>query len=300
MSGLREKALADMSDLTARYPAIMRPSLLSRLPIILAVTLTLVTLVAGFATLDVSWQRVWNGFSELGRIATLMLPPEYGTTSRLMLWGHALLETLAIAFLGTLMAAIIAFPIGFLVARNVMPSWIFRFTLRRGLDGLRGVDTLIWALIWINVVGLGPFAGVLAIMISDVGAFGKLFSEAIETVDDKPGEGVVSAGGSPLHRVRFGLIPQVLPVLLSQVLYYFESNTRSATIIGIVGAGGIGLHLAEAIRTLEWQQVSFIVLMILVTVAIIDFVSAQVRFAIIGEQSTDGKAQVGQATVGRP
>jgi phosphonate transport system permease protein len=300
MSTLREKALADMGGLTGRHPSVMRPSIVGRLPAVLIGLLGLVTLVVGIATLDVSWTRVFAGFSELGRIATLMLPPEYGTTSRLILWGHALLETLAIAFLGTLLAAVLALPLGFLAARNIMPSWIFRFTLRRGLDGLRGVDTLIWALIWINVVGLGPFAGVLAIMVADVGAFGKLFSEAIETVDGKAGEGVVSAGGSEAHRVRFGIVPEVLPVLLSQVLYYFESNTRSATIIGIVGAGGIGLHLAEAIRTLEWQQVSFIVLMILVTVAAIDFVSARVRFAIIGGRSLSGQSSGAQSSGSQP
>jgi phosphonate transport system permease protein len=147
---------------------------------------------------------------------------------------------------------------------------------------VRGVDTLIWALIWINAVGLGPFAGVLAIMTSDIGSFTKLFSEAIEATDRKPSEGVVSTGGSQLHVMRFGLLPQVLPVLLSQVLYYFESNTRSATIIGIVGAGGIGLHLAEMIRTFEWDRVAFIILMVLVTVAIIDFASSRLRTLLIG------------------
>jgi len=282
MSALDGRSTTELSDLATRYPGVMQPILFDRLPVIAAMVIVLGTLIVGFATLDVSWWRVVGGFSELGRIAALMFPPEYGTTSRLVLWFHSLAETLAIAFLGTLLAAALALPLGFLAARNVMPSWILRFTLRRILDGIRGVDTLIWALIWINVVGLGPFAGVLAIMSADLGAFGKLFSEAIETVDGKSGEGVVSAGGSDVHRGRFGIVPEVLPVLLSQLLYYFESNTRSATIIGIVGAGGIGLHLSEAIRTLEWHHVSFIVIMILLTVAVIDFLSARVRFAIIG------------------
>jgi phosphonate transport system permease protein len=282
MTSLDDHAGANIGNSSAHGPNALQTSLRAQLPGIVLSLIGLAALVGGFATLDVSWHRVAGGVSELGRIATLMLPPQFGTEARLLLWVHALVETLAIAFLGTLLAAILAFPLGFLVARNVMPSWVLRFSLRRLLDGIRGVDTLIWALIWINVVGLGPFAGVLAIMISDLGAFGKLFSEAIETVDEKSAEGVVSTGGSSLHRVRFGIIPQVLPVLLSQILYYFESNTRSATIIGIVGAGGIGLHLAEAIRTLEWQHVSFIVLMILLAVSTIDFVSARVRFAIIG------------------
>ena len=157
--------------------------------------------------------------------------------------------------------------------------------MRRFLDSIRGVDTLIWALVWINVVGLGPFAGVLAIALSDFGAFGKLFSEAIEAADKKQVEGIRASGGSALHEIRFGLMPQVLPVIAGQVLYFIESNTRSATIIGIVGAGGIGLQLAEQIRVLEWQKVSFLILMILVAVAAIDFISGKLRFAIIGQRA---------------
>ncbi|MBD0275909.1 MAG: ABC transporter permease subunit, partial [Acetobacteraceae bacterium] len=153
---------------------------------------------------------------------------------------------------------------------------------RRLLDGIRGVDALIWALIWISVVGLGPFAGVLAIMTSDIGTFGKLFSETIETADRRPVEGVASSGGGAAHRIRFGVLPGVLPVMAGQVLYMFGSNTRSSTIIGIVGAGGIGLHLAEMIRTLEWQAVAFSVLLILAIVAAIDAVSGRLRAAIAG------------------
>jgi len=284
MSQLRRDALADRPRLLKTYPHLMRPNWRAR-ALTTAVTATLLLAVlASFLSLEFSWSRFFSGLGELGKIVSLMLPPEYGTTERLLLWLHALGETLAIAFLGTLLAAVFAFPFGFLAARNVVPSWIFRFSVRRGLDSIRGVDTLIWALIWINVVGLGPFAGVLAIMTSDFGTFGKLFSEAIEAADERDSEGVRSTGGSAMHEVRFGLIPQVLPVLLIQVLYYFESNTRSATIIGIVGAGGIGLHLAEQIRTLEWQHVSLLIVMILVTVGVIDFLSSRLRLAIIGNQ----------------
>ena len=135
-----------------------------------------------------------------------------------------------------------------------------------------------------NVVGLGPFAGALAIMTADIGSFGKLYSEAMEAADRKPVEGILSTGASHALGIRFGILPEVFPVLVSQVLYYFESNTRSASIIGIVGAGGIGLHLAEAIRTLELQQTSFIILLILVAVGMIDFVSSRLRFAVIGRR----------------
>ena len=212
----------------------------------------------------------------------LMLPPDPG--SSLPLYLKALGETLSIALLGTTIAAVLALPVSLLAARNVVPDMI-RFPVRRLLDSIRGIDTLIWALVWINVVGLGPFAGVLAIAVSDFGAFGKLFSEAIEGADRKQVEGIRAAGGSGLHEIRFGLMPQVLPVIAGQVLYFIESNTRSATIIGIVGAGGIGLQLAEQIRVLEWQKVSFLILMILVAVAAIDWISGKLRFAIIGRRA---------------
>jgi phosphonate transport system permease protein len=121
-------------------------------------------------------------------------------------------------------------------------------------------------------------------MSADIFSFGKLMSEAIETADRKPVEGVIAAGGSRLDAIRFGIVPQVLPVLASQVLYYFESNTRSATIIGIVGAGGIGLVLSEQIRVLEWNEAASIILMVLVTVAVIDAISNRLRALIIGQQ----------------
>jgi phosphonate transport system permease protein len=213
----------------------------------------------------------------------MMIPPDPG--SSLPAYLSALGETLSIAVLGTTIAAIAALPVSLLAARNVIPSNLLRFPVRRVLDSIRGVDTLIWALVWINVVGLGPFAGVLAIAVADFGAFGKLFSEAIEAADRKQVEGIRASGGNALHEIRFGLLPQVLPVIAGQVLYFIESNTRSATIIGIVGAGGIGLQLSEQIRVLEWQQVSFLILMVLITVAALDWMSQRLRGAIIGRRA---------------
>jgi len=228
--------------------------------------------------------KLLKGVGRLVEIAGLMLPPDPKDWAHVRIFSSALIETIAISLLGTLMAAVLALPLAFLAARNITAQRVVRFLSRRSLDTIRSVDILVWALIWVNVVGLGPFAGALAIMTADIGTFGKLFSEAIEAADRKPVEGIVSAGGGKLLGVRFGIIPEVFPVLVSQVLYFFESNTRSASIIGIVGAGGIGLYLAEAIRTLELQQTSFIIFMILVTVAVIDYVSSQLRFAVIGRR----------------
>jgi phosphonate transport system permease protein len=275
---LREVALRDLQGLRARHREVFAPEWRRRTALLAGIILALVLAAYGFWRLDFSLTRLGSGLGQIAQMVSLMFPPSPG--NRLPLYLQALTETLAIALLGTLTAAVLAFPVGFLAAKNVVPNIFAHFAVRRVLDVFRGVDVLIWALIFINVVGLGPFAGILAITASDFGSFGKLFSEAIEAAD--PVEGVIASGGTRLHALRFALIPQIFPVIASQVLYYFESNTRSATIIGIVGAGGIGLHLAEQIRVLEWNVVAFLVLMILVAVAIIDWVSSRLRFAIIG------------------
>lgn len=268
--------------LRARYPQYFRAVYQGRIPAFLLLLLAVLVFAFGVHRLDMSYERIVGGLGELGSMVLRMIPPDPGSWQRAGMYAYAMLETLAIALLGTLMAAIAAFPLGFLAARNTTINGVVQFFARRSFDTLRGVDILIWALIWINVVGLGPFAGVLALLMSDLGSFGKLFSEAIEATDEKPVEGVVSTGGSSLTAVRFGILPQLMPVLLSQVLYSFESNTRSASIIGIVGAGGIGLILSEQIRTLEFQQMSFVILLILVTVSVIDYLCSKLRFSIIG------------------
>ena len=273
----------DSEQLRAKYPDVFERSVSTRLATPAMIIGAFAILVFGLVDLDFSPSRLISGLHQLGWITLMMIPPDPG--SSLPVYLSALGETLSIALLGTTIAAVLALPVSLLAARNIVPSNILRFPVRRFLDSIRGVDTLIWALVWINVVGLGPFAGVLAIAVSDFGAFGKLFSEAIEAADRKQVEGIRASGGSALHEIRFGLMPQVLPVIAGQVLYFIESNTRSATIIGIVGAGGIGLQLAEQIRVLEWQKVSFLILMILVAVAAIDWISSRLRFAIIGQRA---------------
>jgi len=277
---IRAAALANLDGLRERHPAAFRIPYARRALVAATIMVMMLLVVYAGWRLEFSLARVGAGHGQVLQILTIMVPPAPGRQLGLFL--HALGETLAIAFLGTLIAAVLAGPVGFLAAKNIVPNIFAHFLVRRFLDVFRGVDVLIWALIFINVVGLGPFAGVLAIAASDFGSFGKLFSEAVETADHKPLEGVVAAGGSKLQAVRLALVPQVLPVIASQILYYFESNTRSATIIGIVGAGGIGLHLAEQIRVLEWQKASFLIVLVLITVSVIDAVSTRLRLAIIG------------------
>lgn len=275
----------NQATIAERYPDLFRPDWWHRGKIIVGFGAAVALFLFGIVQLEIPFHRLSDGMLRLGGFLRLMVPPDPGSMAQALIYLQALGETVSIAFLGTLGGALLALPLSLLAARNVVANRIVHILTRRSLDTIRGVDTLIWALIWVGVVGLGPFAGILAVMCSDFGSFGKLFSEAIEAADKNPAEGVRSAGGSHLHSVRFGLLPQVIPILLSQVLYYFESNTRSATIIGIVGAGGIGLQLAEQIRVLEWQKVSFLILLILITVSAIDWLSGKLRFAIIGKRA---------------
>jgi phosphonate transport system permease protein len=273
----------DVDAVKTRHAAFFIPNWRAR-AIAIAIGATMVAIyIAALAYFDVPWGRLVPGFRQLVWFVGAMIPPDPG--GHFWTYLDALGETLAISLLGTLLGALFALPLGILAARNVVAAALLRLPIKRFFDAVRGIDTLIWALIWINVVGLGPFAGVLAIATSDFGALGKLFAEIIESADAKEQEGVRAAGGRRLAEVRFGLLPQVAPVIAGQILYYIESNTRSATIIGVVGAGGIGLHLSEQIRVLEWRQVSFLILLILIAVAAIDFVSGRLRAAMAGRKS---------------
>ena len=241
--------------------------------------LGLVLLALGLWRIDASPERIWNGLSRLGWLVALMWPPSPGGA----LWEllHGLAESLAMAFLGTLIAALVALPLALLGAGNVVGNLLLRFSVRRLYDGLRGIDTLIWALIFVSAVGMGPFAGILAIAMPDIGTFAKLFSEALEGADRRQVEAVRAAGSGRVLAVRFGLLPQVAPVMLSQVLYMLESNARSSTVLGIVGAGGIGLALSDRIRINNWDEAAFIVLLILLMVGAIDAASRLVRLRLI-------------------
>ena len=205
-------------------------------------------------------------------------------------WQHGdiivkLLETLVMAFLGTLLGAFVAFPLGFLAARNVTPNRALNWTLKRLFDFLRSVDMLIWALFFTRAFGPGPLAGSAAIFLTEAGTLGKIYSEGLENIDDKQREGITSTGASEVLVHRYGVVPQVLPIIVSQTLYQWESNTRGATIIGAVGAGGIGLKLWEAMRTnANWANVFYMVLLILAVVFIFDSLSNTLRSRLIGRQ----------------
>jgi phosphonate transport system permease protein len=272
----RDPVRPDPAGVVSRYPEIFVRSPRERAAFWgLLASLTAFTFYCLYTLGFFDLKRLIDGFGKLFGVVSFMLPPaSHGRTLDFL---AALVETLGMAFLGTLLAFLFSVPMGFLGAKNVVANRAFHFCFRRCFDVLRGVDALIWALVWINVVGLGPFAGILAIAVSNTGELSKLFSEAIENLDRKPIDGVKSAGAGAIQTVRYAMLPQVTPVILSTTLYYFESNTRSATILGIVGAGGIGLQLADRIRVMAWDQVSLLIIMILVTVYFIDVLSGHLR-----------------------
>lgn len=204
------------------------------------------------------------------------------------MWRHkdvawAIGETILMAFLGTMGAAMIALPLAFMAAKRFAPVMALRFAMRRLFDFVRGVDALIWTVVLARAFGPGPMTGALAILVTDTGTFGKIFSEALENVDEKQIEGITSTGAKPLQRYRFGVIPQVVPVLLSQVLYFLESNTRSATIIGAITGGGIGLMLTQAMQTQkDWEEVAYYITLVILMVMLMDWASGKLRGRLIG------------------
>ncbi len=203
-------------------------------------------------------------------------------------WQHGdilskLLQTLVMAFVGTLLATLFAFPLSFIAARSITPNRAVNWVMKRAFDFLRSIDMLIWALFFTRGFGPGPIPGIAAIFFTDAGALGKVYSEALENVDDRQREGVKSVGASASAVNRYGVVPQVLPVFISQSLYFWESNTRSATVIGAVGAGGIGLKLLEAMGTnSDWDKVAYMVLLILIVVFVFDNISNAIRSRLIG------------------
>ena len=215
------------------------------------------------------------GLAQIGKIFAAMVPPTAaGQESRFL---HALLETLAMAFVATLIAVIVAIPLGLLGARTIVSNPVLHFTIRRIYDFFRGIPSLVWALILISAFGLGPFAGVLAIVLAEAPYLAKIYAEAIENIDGKQTESVKSVGAGWLVSLRYGGLPQVLPIIASLALFLLEVNVRGAAALGIVGAGGIGFELEERIRLFLFDQVAYILILYIVLVAALDFVSGRLR-----------------------
>ena len=200
-------------------------------------------------------------------------------------WLKLLAETILISYVGTLAGAVLAFALNFFAAENTSPEPWLRFVVRRALEFARTVPSIVFALIFVIAFGLGPMAGVFAIAIHSTGALGKLFSEIVENIDMKPVEGVRSTGASWISCMRFAVLPQVVAGYASYALLRFEINVREASVMGFVGAGGIGQELVVAIRKFYYADVSAILITIIVTVFLIDIATGWLRARLFGKEA---------------
>ena len=271
-----------IADTRARHPGAFAS------PVIRALKIGSWVIVIAYLAVSLHMFGVWELFTRADRAVQMV--------SRMLVWqdmatwnyGHiywGIVQTVAMAFLGTLLGTVFALGLGFLAAKNTMPIFLVRHGVRRLLDVFRGIDQVVWGLVFVRAVGRGPLAGVLAIFVSDMGNLAKLYSEAIENVERKQVEGVRATGADNARIIRFGYLPQILPVFISLSLYSFESSTRTATILGLVGAGGIGMIIIERFRAGLFDQVAFVVLNVLVVIAIIDWGSGKIRQRFIGERA---------------
>lgn len=193
---------------------------------------------------------------------------------------HEMIVTIQIAVWGTALAVVFGIPFAILSSSNICPQWVVQ-PVRRLMDSCRAINEIVFALLFVVAVGLGPFAGVMALFIHNTGIVSKLFSEAVEAIDPRPVEGIQATGSNKLQQVIFGVVPQVIPLWTSFTLYRFETNVRSATVLGIIGAGGIGQTLYESIRSFQYAETAALVIIIVLSVMIIDIVSARLRHMLI-------------------
>ncbi len=220
---------------------------------------------------------VFSNSGNMREFATAFLHPDFSQwkTYVAQMW-----LTIQIALWGTTLAILLAVPFGLLCAKNITPVWIQQ-PMRRLMDIQRSIPDLVIGMVFIVSVGLGPFAGVMAIMINTGAVLAKLFSEAVESIDRGPVEGVRATGAAPLQEIVWGVIPQVAPLWTSYALYRFESNSRSATVLGLIGAGGIGQVLFDSLNGFAYSQACAIVLVIIVAVSLIDLLSQAIRSRLL-------------------
>jgi phosphonate transport system permease protein len=232
-----------------------------------------VLLAASWQGADMRPVELFRDSSNMASYAADFFPPNF---RQWRLYVDEMVVTLQIALWGTALAVITAVPMALLASSNIVPCWVYQ-PVRRLMDACRAINEMVFAMLFVVAVGLGPFAGVLALWIHTSGVLAKLFSEAVEAIDPQPVEGIRSTGASALHEIVYGVIPQVIPLWTSFTLYRFESNIRSASVVGMVGAGGIGVVLWEIIRGFQYAETCAVMIIIILSVSVIDLVSARIR-----------------------
>ena len=258
---------------TSRLSAAPRSSL----PVLLVWAVVLALLVMSWKGADMRPLDLLRDSGNMAQFAADFFPPNFRDWRMYL---DEMIVTVQIAVWGTFMAIVVAVPLGLLCSSNMVPAWVYQ-PMRRLMDACRAINEMVFAMLFIVAVGLGPFAGVLALWVHTTGVLAKLFSEAVEAIDPRPVEGVRATGANALEEIVYGVIPQVLPLWISYSLYRFESNVRSASVVGIVGAGGIGTVLWEIIRSFRYAETCAEMIIIVAFVVVIDMASARIRRALI-------------------
>ena len=229
-------------------------------------------------TVDIFWPWVWDAPAQMSDLASRMFPPN---TSNLTVIAKGMVETLHIAVIATAAAVFMAFPVALISAKNITPHPIFYWIGRFIIVATRSIDTLIWALLFVAILGPGPVTGIIAVAFRSIGFLGKLVSEAIEEIDWGPVEAVQAAGAGYFKVLIYAVVPQIFPAFLAITVLRWEINIRESTVLGLVGAGGIGFLLQTAIDIFAWRTVSTILIAIIIIVVIGETVSAHVRKKIL-------------------
>jgi phosphonate transport system permease protein len=264
------QATNTLDDLKYQVPKMSNRAFFLRGGIALA---AIVTLLWAYGGAEMKPMDLWTYRDNLIRFAQGFGHPDFAEWRTYM---QDMFVTIQIAIWGTLLAIVAAVPFGLMSSSNVVPKWIYQ-PVRRLMDICRATNEMIIALFFIAALGLGPFCGVMALFIHTMGTLAKLFSEAVEAIDPRPVEGIRATGAKVTEEINYGVIPQVMPLWISYSLYRFESNVRSATVVGMVGGGGIGYTILDKIRSFDYGSTAAILIIIVVTVSILDLLSARIR-----------------------
>ena len=264
------------AHLSVVHPAVPAPPR-ANLALLLGWGLLLALLAASWSGADMRPLDLVRDAGNMAQYAASFFPPDFREWRSYL---DEMVVTVQIALWGTILAVACAVPLGLLCSSNIVPGWVYQ-PVRRLMDAARAINEMVFAMLFIVAVGLGPFAGVLALWVHTTGILAKLFSEAVEAIDPQPVEGIRATGAHALEEILYGVLPQVMPLWISYALYRFESNVRSASVVGMVGAGGIGVVLWEIIRGFQYAQTCAVMIIVVLTVTLIDLVSARIRRALV-------------------
>ena len=270
----RQRRLAELLD-SVRTPA---ERLRGAITVGGGILVAIVILYVSARDTDLSLGEFVRGLPAIAGYLARMFPPDWAFTPRIV---QPTIETIEIAIWGTVLGILLAIPLGLMAARNISPHLAVYGSARFILNALRGVSELVFALIFVSAVGLGPFPGILALALHNAGMLGKFYAEAIEAVDEGPVEAMRSTGAGWSQTVAYAIVPQILPHFITYNLYRFEVSIRSATVLGLVGAGGIGFHLISSIRLFDYQTTAMVLIVIIALVILTDYVGTKIRTRII-------------------